>query len=45
LKSVSRVGVGAVGVVCGQQLGLLASWMNSPRPCDPSGAAAPPLVP
>jgi hypothetical protein len=42
---VSRVGVGAVGVVDGQQLGLPAPWMNSPRPGDPPGAAVPPLVP
>jgi hypothetical protein len=44
LKSVSRVGIGAVGVVDGQQLGLLDPWMNSPRPGDPPGAAAPQLL-
>jgi hypothetical protein len=45
LKLVSRVDVGAVDVVGGQQLDLLASWMNSPRPYDPPGAAVLPLVP
>jgi hypothetical protein len=45
LKLVSRVDVGAVGVVGGQQLGLLALWMNSPRPDDPPGVAVMPLVP
>jgi hypothetical protein len=33
-----------VGVLGGQQLGLLVPWMNSPRLGDPPGAVAPSLV-
>jgi hypothetical protein len=45
LKSVARVDVGAEGDAGEQRFVLLVPWMNSPRPGDPPGAAAPPPVP
>jgi hypothetical protein len=44
LKSAASVEGVAVGVLGGQQLGLLVPWMNSPRLGDPPGVVAPSLV-
>jgi hypothetical protein len=44
LESAARVEGVVVGVLGGQQLGLLVPWMNSPRLGDPPGAVAPSLV-